>query len=50
MNVSNLQIVVHLLECLLGLGEEVVDNGLGELAFLLVIVHLEDLGRRKGTW
>jgi len=50
MNVSNLQIVVHLLECLLGLGEEVVDNGFGELAFLFIIVHFEDLGRRKEAW
>jgi hypothetical protein len=49
-HVWDLQVVVHLLECLLGLGEEVVDDGFGELAFFLVIVHFEDLGRRKDGW
>jgi hypothetical protein len=32
---------------LLGLGEEVVDDGFGELALFLVVVHFEDLGRRE---
>ena len=48
--VWDLQVVVHLLECLLGLGEEVVDDGFGELALFLVIVHFEDLGSRKDRW
>jgi hypothetical protein len=48
--VSNLQIIVHLLECLLGLGEEVVDDRFGELALFLVVVHFEDLRRRKEAW
>lgn len=39
-HMCDLQVVVHLLECLLGLGEEIVDDGFGELALLLVIVHL----------
>jgi hypothetical protein len=45
--VSDLQIIVHLLECLLGLGEEVVYDGFGELALFLVIVHFEDLERKR---
>lgn len=39
----NIQIGIHLLKCGLGLGEEVKDDGLGKLALLFVIVHLEDL-------
>lgn len=34
-----LQILVHLFEGLLGLGEEVVDDGFGEFALLFVVVH-----------
>ena len=49
-HVSNLQIFVHLSECLVGLGEEVVDDRFGELALFLVIVHFEDLRIRKEAW
>ena len=49
-HVSNLQIFVHLSECLIGLGEEVVDDRFGELALFLVIVHFEDLRIRKKAW
>lgn len=38
-----LQKTIHLAECALGLGEEVVDNALGKLPLLLVVVHLKDL-------
>lgn len=44
---SDLQVLVHLLEGLLGLGEEVVDDGLGELALFFVVVHFEDLVRSE---
>ena len=37
------QVCIHLDEGALGLGEEVVDDALGELALSLVLVHLEDL-------
>lgn len=37
------QVCIHLDEGTLGLGEEVVDDALGELALSLVLVHLEDL-------
>ena len=34
-----LQILVHLFEGLLGLREEVVDDGFGEFALFFVVVH-----------
>jgi hypothetical protein len=34
------QLLVHLLKRLAGLVEEVIDDALAELAFVLVIVHL----------
>lgn len=44
---GHLQVLVHFLEGLLGLGEEVVDDGFGELTLLFVIVHFKDLERRE---
>ena len=39
----DLQIGVHLLECAVRLLEEVEYNASAEFAFLLIVVHLEDL-------
>lgn len=41
--VGALQIGVHLLECDLGLVEEVVDYASAEFALFFVVVHFEDL-------
>ena len=42
------QLLVHLLEGLVGLAKEVVDDAFAELALVLVLVHLENL--LKGGW
>src|ERR1700693_6084205 len=44
----NLQRIVHLLECSLGLLKETKDNGPGELAIIFLVVHLQDLLKGHG--
>jgi len=38
-----IQVLVHLLECAVGLLEEIVDYAFAEFTLILVVVHLEDL-------
>ena len=43
---SAIQVLVHLLECLTCLLEEVEDNALAELPLCRILIHLQDLLER----
>jgi len=45
---QNVQGVLHLDKGLLGLLKEAKDNGLAELALILVVIHLQDLFEGEG--
>lgn len=48
-HVQHSQLAVHFLEGRVGLGEEVVDDALAELALVLIVVHLENLLKGGGV-
>ena len=43
--VGAIQGCIHIDECALGLGEEIVDYAFAELALFLIVIHFEDLTR-----
>jgi hypothetical protein len=44
---GHLQCTFHLFECYLCLLEETVDNSLTEISFVFVVIHLQDLVKRR---